>query len=152
MPHVTECLARHRWHQGRAHVFEVRRRYKNHAADFAKSLPWSWSIGPIISNDLPVEPSRLNLAFMTVSLVTACFALLAAVLHFVSYKRKRRRPSEKRSTAKTPPEAPDPRAPALETPAPLRSNHLPKVRPTPHLKTGQTPSAATACTGLPLVI
>jgi len=29
------------------------------------------------------------LAFMSVSLATACFALLAAVLHFVSYKLRK---------------------------------------------------------------
>jgi hypothetical protein len=86
---VTERIPRNRWREDRAGVFDVRRRYRNRAAEFASSLPWSWSIDPIISNDLPVEPSRLNLAFMTVSLVTACFALLAAVLHFVSYKLKK---------------------------------------------------------------
>jgi hypothetical protein len=48
-----------------------------------------WSIGSIQSNDLPLEPSRSKLAFMTVSLASACFALLAAVLHFVSYKLKK---------------------------------------------------------------
>jgi hypothetical protein len=39
--------------------------------------------------DLPVEPSRFKLRRMTVSFATACFALLAAVLHFVSYKLKK---------------------------------------------------------------
>jgi hypothetical protein len=86
---VTECITRHCWPQGRARVLEVRRRYKNHAADFASSLPWSWSIGAIISNDLPLEPPRSKLAPMTVSLATACFALLVALLHFVSYKLKK---------------------------------------------------------------
>jgi len=38
---------------------------------------------------LPLEPPRFKLVPMTVSLATACFALLAAVLHFVSYKLKK---------------------------------------------------------------
>jgi hypothetical protein len=38
---------------------------------------------------LPLEPSRFKLAFVSVSLATACFALLAAVLHFVSYKLRK---------------------------------------------------------------
>jgi hypothetical protein len=46
-------------------------------------------IGPIRSYDLPLESSRINLTFMTVSLATACFALLTALLHFVSYKLKK---------------------------------------------------------------
>jgi hypothetical protein len=62
---------------------------RNHAVAFIRILTCGCPIGPIISNDLPVEPWRLNLAFMTVPLVTACFALLAAVLHFVSYKLKK---------------------------------------------------------------
>jgi hypothetical protein len=39
--------------------------------------------------DLPLESSRFKLRRMTVSFATACFALLAAVLHFVSYKLKK---------------------------------------------------------------
>jgi len=39
--------------------------------------------------DLPLEPSRFTLAFMSVPLATACVALLAAVLHFVSYKLRK---------------------------------------------------------------
>jgi hypothetical protein len=38
---------------------------------------------------LPGKPSRFKLVCMTVSYATACFALLAAVLHFVSYKLKK---------------------------------------------------------------
>jgi hypothetical protein len=67
----------------------TRRRYKNHITGFAQTLTCGWSIGPIRSNDLPVEPSRLKLPFMTVSLAAACFVLLAAVLHFVSYKLRK---------------------------------------------------------------
>jgi hypothetical protein len=67
----------------------ARRRYKNHGADFDPILTHDWSIGSIRSNDLPSELSRSKLGFMTVSLATACFALLAAVLHFVSYKLKK---------------------------------------------------------------
>jgi hypothetical protein len=61
----------------------------NYAARFAQILPCGRSIGPIRSYDLPLEPPRRKLTLMTVSLATACFALLAAVLHFLSYKLKK---------------------------------------------------------------
>jgi hypothetical protein len=86
---VTEHIAGHPWREGRTRVFEVRRHYRNRPADFARTLPWAWSIGPIRSNDLPLEGPRFDFASMTVSLAAAYFALLAAVLHFVSYKLKK---------------------------------------------------------------
>jgi hypothetical protein len=67
----------------------ARLRYKNHTADFDSILTWSWFIGPIRSNDSPMEPSRFNVGFMTVSLATACFARSSAALHFVSCKLKK---------------------------------------------------------------
>jgi hypothetical protein len=48
-----------------------------------------WSIVSIRPIDLPLRPSRFKLRRMTVLFATACFALLAAVLHFVSYKLKK---------------------------------------------------------------
>jgi hypothetical protein len=44
---------------------------------------------PSVLKDLPLEPPRFNLASMTVALATAYFALLAAMLHFVSHKLKK---------------------------------------------------------------
>jgi hypothetical protein len=78
-----------RW-RGVASQFPITRlRHKNRTAEPDQVLTWYWSIGPIRSYELLLESSSLNLAFMTVSLATACFALLAAVMHFVSYKLKK---------------------------------------------------------------
>jgi hypothetical protein len=57
--------------------------------DFAQILTFRWSIGAIRCYDLRLALSHFILAFMSVSLATACFALLAAVLHFVSYKLRK---------------------------------------------------------------
>jgi hypothetical protein len=76
-------------HSAASHFSIALRRCGNHAANLAPSLPRNWSIGPIRSYDLPLDPSRFKLRCMSISLATACFALLAAVLHFVSYKLKK---------------------------------------------------------------
>jgi hypothetical protein len=67
----------------------ARCRYKTHAADFDSILTQNWFIGSIRSYDLPIARSRSKLAFMSISFAAACFALMAAVLHFVSYKLRK---------------------------------------------------------------
>jgi hypothetical protein len=80
---------------------------------FSSDTDQDRSIGPIRSYDLPLVSSTINLPFMTVPLTTACFALLAALLHFVSYKLKK--PLKKNhSTSKTLRDALDSGGPATK--------------------------------------